>query len=154
MTVKAEHFCIQEYVPPHIFFTRGERAWELIDSRLIETNDALRERFGPMIINTWHSPTLIRAFGLREWSGLRIASYYKTENGTGHDMYRRYDQSLSQHKYGRASDSLFRDVTGQEVREYVLANPFEFPHLTALEDRTTWFHGDVRNCEPVKVFRG
>lgn len=156
--IKAEHFKLQEYVPKHIYEKYGERAWEFIDSRLILTNDALRKKFGKMIANTWHKQNLIEAYGYRQWSGLRTAEAYRNDNPRLSDfentiiMYRAHDASVSQHKYGRASDSLFIDTPVSEVRRYILANPNEFPFLNALEDDVSWGHNDVRNCIRIKVF--
>lgn len=150
--VKAKYFGIQEYVPQHIYERRGEKAWELIDSRLIVLNDRLRARFGRMIINTWHSPRMKAAYGLRQWSGLRTAEFYRQPDDSDIQMYARYDRSLSQHKYGRGSDGLFADTPVNEVREYILAHPDEFPELMAVELGTSWLHGDVRNCARIKTF--
>ncbi len=59
--IRAKHFSIQEYVPRHIYELRGEKAWELIDPRLILLNDTIREFINsPMVINTWHSEGLVR----------------------------------------------------------------------------------------------
>jgi len=152
MTVKAIYFSIEEYVPPHIFEQRGDKAWELIDPRLIRTNDLLRSYFGTMIINTWHSESLSSTYGRRSWSGFRTAEFYRQRGDDDLAMFKRYDRSLSQHKFGRASDALFRDTTAAEVREYILKNPSKFPDLTAIEDKVSWFHGDVRNTTRIKVF--
>ena len=69
---KCEHFAIHELVPPHVFEQRGEKAWELLDDRLLVTLDRLRERYGSMTVNNyyWGSD--------REWSGLRTndSPYY------------------------------------------------------------------------------
>lgn len=59
---KCSHFKIQELVPPAIFEARGEKAWELLDERLLITLDRLRDRFGPITVNNWHSGKD------REWS--------------------------------------------------------------------------------------
>jgi len=47
-----KHFKIQELVPPAVFDARGERAWELLDERMLITLDKLRERYGPVTVNT------------------------------------------------------------------------------------------------------
>lgn len=155
--IKAMHFKLQEYVPKHIFDKHGNRAWEFIDSRLIVTNDALREKFGKMIINTWHKQNLIDAYGFRQWSGLRTAEHYRKDTGAPLEdlleMYRAHDASVSQHKSGRASDSLFMETPVEEVRKYILGHPEEFPFLNALEEGVSWLHGDTRNCVRIKTFK-
>lgn len=50
----AKHFKIVELVPPHAHHARGEKAWELIDPRLIDTLDRLRGHYGKMTVNNWY----------------------------------------------------------------------------------------------------
>ena len=38
---KCENFSIHELVPPNVFYNRGEKAWELLDERLLITLDSL-----------------------------------------------------------------------------------------------------------------
>lgn len=92
---KCEHFSIHELVPPHVFHKRGEKAWELLDERLLITLDRLRSRYGQMTINNYH-------WGKdREWSGLRTSDspYYS---------------ALSQHSFGRAADCLFAKKSAEK----------------------------------------
>lgn len=144
------YFSIEELVPPHIYAERGEKAWQLLDSRMLLTIDQMREALGPMVINTWHSKKLTDAYSRREHSGLRTLAFYEA-------MYPNaglaaYLKSHSQHKYGRAFDAVFRDVSADDAREYVRANPQKFPYLTAIECGISWFHGDVRNVKPLMEF--
>lgn len=129
MIYKPKHFGLQELVTPEIFQSSGERAWELLDPRMLMTSDQLREVFGYTTINDWHEG------GQYHESGLR--GFYSTTGA-----------KLSQHRFGRANDHKFRLATPQEVYEYVLKHPEKFPFLTTVEDiasTPTWFHGDVRN---------
>jgi len=48
---KCDHFKIQELVSPGVYKDRGDKAWELLDDRLLMTLDKLRERYGPIIVN-------------------------------------------------------------------------------------------------------
>lgn len=127
-----KHFCIQEFVPPDIYKQWGDKSIMFIDERVLITADKLREFFGPMIVNTWHSEKLIEAYGLRTESGLRLMT---TSTGA----------SMSQHKFGRAADALFALHTAEEVRQYVLSHKYEFPHIGCIESDVSWFHFDVRN---------
>lgn len=131
---QCRHFDIQELVPPHIYEAMGDKAWELLDERSLITIDALRDHFGPIIINDWHSG------GNRKWSGLRTpASPYYSET--------------SQHSYGRAFDCLFLQVSIEKVRQEVLrTRAVKFPYITGIELNVSWFHFDVRNHTPVKCF--
>lgn len=134
-----EHFIIQELVPPSIYKKRGEAAWELLDDRALMMLDKLRKKFGPAVVNTWHSKTLTAAYGKRTESGLRVPGMKHYSN-------------TSQHSYGRAFDVLFKNYTAEQVREYIQANPGEFPYITSIELGVNWLHFDCRNCDPIKAF--
>jgi hypothetical protein len=128
---RPKHFDLRELVTPEIYMTRGQSAWELLDSRGLIVLDALREKFGPVTVNDWHLS------GSYSESGLRSLT---TQTGA------RY----SQHKMGRAFDTKYKDVKPQEVYDYLLAHADEFPELTVVEDiaaTPTWVHVDVRNAD-------
>ncbi len=117
---------IKELVSRKVFLDRGEKAWSLLDERALKTLDRLREKFGPITINDWSWG------GSNEYRGLR-----EPECKIGADY--------SQHRFGRAFDCKFRDISADTVREYILSNPKEFPFITSLEMNVTWLHFDVRN---------
>jgi len=133
---KCNHFSIHELVPRSVYEKRGEKAWQLLDERLLITLDKLRERYGSTTINNWY-------WGKgREWSGLRTSDspYYST---------------FSQHTFGRAADCLFANVSAEEVRQEILASPNDpaFELIGSLELGVSWLHFDVRNCERVMTYR-
>ena len=132
---KCTHFKIQELVPPAIFDKRGEKAWELIDDRVLITLDRLRERYGPITVNNWHSGKD------REWSGLRTpdSPYYS---------------ATSQHTFGRAADCIFHRTDAETVRRNILADPDDktFELIGSIELGTSWLHFDVRNCKRIKTY--
>lgn len=132
--MKCKHFIIQELVDRKTFTAKGEAAWELIDSRLIETIDKLREKFGKMTINNWNWG------GNREWSGLR------TKESPDYSPY-------SQHSFGRAVDIIPTEATVDEIREYIKANPEEFSYIKGIEEDVSWLHIDCRNCDVLKKFK-
>ncbi len=140
-----KHFDVREFVPPSVYDARGNKAWELIDERILITADQLREAFGPTIINTWHSVKLKSAYKERKWSGLRTIDYYGT--------FTAFDNNFSQHKYGRAIDCLFLKYDANTVRQVIIEESHEFPYINAMELDTSWLHVDCRNCEAVKTFR-
>lgn len=114
---------------PDTFKALGERAWELLDPRATQMLQTLRDKFGPLTVNDWHTG------GSYHESGLRSPS---TSTGA----------QFSQHKFGRAFDCKFKGYTPREVAAYVLKKASEFPELTTIEnpDATpTWFHFDVRS---------
>lgn len=129
---KCRYFEIHELVPPHIYESRGEKAWELLDERALITLDLLRNRFGPITVNDY-------AFGgSRQWSGLRTVEspdYSET----------------SQHSFGRAFDCLFRNARTEEVRTHILRHRDEY-YITGIELGVAWLHFDCRNVNKIKVF--
>jgi hypothetical protein len=84
----------------------------------------LRRRYGPTVVNNWHQG------GAFSESGLRTM-----ETGTG--------AALSQHKFGRAFDCKFRNVTPAEVWADLQATPNLscFEHIQRIEAGAgmTWF---------------
>ena len=123
---KTNHFTITELVPPQVYEERGDKAWSLLDDRALKTLDTLRDKFGITTVNSWSWN------GDRKWSGLRTpdSPYYS---------------KYSQHSFGREFDCIFRDKTAEEVREYILDNQEEFPHIRGLELGVSWLHFDVGN---------
>lgn len=134
MNYKSKYFKAHEYVPPDIYKRRGDKSFELIDSRVLITMDRLRELLGkPITINNYYWG------GDRTQSGLRTRSFYKSD--------KEYSESLSQHKFGRACDFLVKGMTAKEVREFIYDHLDEFPYITFIETDISWCHLDVRNGE-------
>lgn len=129
-------FKIEELVPPQVYKDRGDKAWQLLDDRLLMTLDRLREKYGSMTINNWSYG------GNREWSGLRTSDspYYS---------------KYSQHTYGKAFDIIFKHVTAEKVRQDISANPdaFAFELINSFEEGTSWLHIDCRNAPRLYTFK-
>ena len=123
------HFNIKELVSQAVYAERGEIAWQLLDERALKTIDKLRDVFGSVTINDWQWGGVNEYRGLRE-SSCTIGAKY------------------SQHRFGRAFDCHFRNVSADSVREYILQHPEEFPFICSLEMNVTWLHFDVRNYGP------
>lgn len=133
---KCKHFKIYELVPKHIYEARGEKAWELLDEKLLMTIDTLRELLGcPITINNYNWG------GDRNWSGVRTGGFYASLG--------EYDKSLSQHKYGRAVDMLIKGMEAEKVRQFIYKNKDKFPYITFVETKINWVHIDVRNCRAI-----
>lgn len=148
---QCRHFVIHEWVPPEVYAKRGDKAWELLDDRILMAADRLRDRLGcPIIINTWHSDALMASYGRRTQSGLRTAAFYIDLAGDSVKGLRTYADSMSQHKYGRAFDALVS--CGAEYARQVIKEESGHLGFTAMEDGVSWLHADVRNCEQLKVF--
>lgn len=124
--MRTSFFDIRELVYPEIFKERGEKCWELLDRRLLESLQSLRSKFGIITVNNWHIGGDFDERGLRS---------FFTATGA----------KFSQHRFGRAADCSFKYHTAEEVRQYVLAHPQEFPFITCVERDVSWFHFDVRN---------
>lgn len=130
---KCRHFSIKEFVPEYIHIARGEKAWELLDERMLETCDALRGRYGPITINDW------------SWGGSNQNRGLRAENSPIGTIY-------SQHRFGRAADCNFKSIDAESVREDILDNFDLFPHITFIELGTVHLHFDVRNCQRIKTY--
>lgn len=125
MTYRPKHFQLQELVDPETYEKLGSNSWIVLDPRAVMTLDQLRARFGICTVNNWVSGGAFRYRGFRP---------PQCDVGA----------KLSQHRFGRAFDCTF-NASAYAVREYILANPHEFPHITTLEDEVTWLHFDVRD---------
>ena len=130
MSYRPKYFALNELVPPHILAERGERAWALMDDRILRGADWLREKFGPAIINGKFGGKVFTESGLR-------------------DPFTTTGAKWSQHKFGRAVDMKFLKVTAKEVYDYIIRNPNEAREngITTLEDIAftgTWLHADCR----------
>lgn len=141
---RCRRFDLRELVPQEEYRLMGYKAWWLLDTRLLLALDQLRTEFGLMVVNTWHSERLAASYGLRSQAGFRNRHHYKSAEA--------HLGSHSQHKYGRAADCLFGDVSVDEVRQQILGHPDKYPLIMAVEENTSWLHIDVRNCEPVLTF--
>jgi hypothetical protein len=130
-----KYFKIHELVPRQTYKVRGERAWELIDDRLLITLDSLREKFGSITINNYEWN------GHRQWSGLRTP---------GSPYYSQY----SQHSFGRAADCIFNETSTDIVRNDIIENPDDdcYKLINAIELKVSWLHIDIRNTDRIKKF--
>ncbi len=132
--ITADHFIIQEFVPKSVYKGRGQKAWQLIDNRIIENADALRKALDtPLTINNWHDD------GPRTQSGLRLhgQTYYKP---------------YSQHSFGRAVD-IIGDFDADEVRELIKIGDIQLPHISCFETDVSWIHMDTRStAQPSHYF--
>ena len=139
MNYKPKHFKAHEYVPPEVFKKRGDKAFELIDVRILITMDKLREMLGrPITINNYNWG------GDRSQSGLRTLRFYGSVD--------KLESSFSQHKYGRAVDFLVKGMNAVDVRKFIVDNKEHFPYITFMETDISWVHIDCRNCEPITTW--
>jgi hypothetical protein len=129
----AKNFILQEFIDPEIYQLMGDKSIELIDTRIIDIAQAIRDHFNlPCIINNWHEGGGYKESGLRKFLSKTGAAF-------------------SQHKFGRAIDIKIEGVTDYDsVRSEILkkdefAGYFRLKGLTVMESGTpTWLHIDCR----------
>jgi hypothetical protein len=134
MSYRPKYFQLHEVVYPGAIQARGEKAWELMDERILRGADWLREKFGPCVING------------------KLGGKSFTESGL-RDPFTATGAKFSQHKFGRALDLKFVKVTAKEAYDYIIRNPGEAREngITTVEDINFtggWLHIDVRNLPP------
>lgn len=120
-------FVLQELVPPPIYSRMGDAAWVLLNENALRSLQALRDKFGPITINNWHTGGACKESGLREAG---------TKTGA----------PKSAHKRGEAFDCKPKACTVREMYDYVLSHEDEFPLIRRVENiqyTKTWFHFDV-----------
>lgn len=145
-----EVFRPEEFFPPHIVKKHTDKngniqpwIWRLMDSRVTWTSVKLRQRFGCMIMNDylWGGQNENRGFrdpiSLIDWDEYKETSIIKAS----------WSSFTSQHCFGRAGDSKFKETLAEEARQYIIKHKGEddFKHITAIEKGVTWLHFDVRN---------
>lgn len=138
MAYRCRHFKLWELVDQATYSAMGEKAWLLFDNRALETLDWLRDTYGPVVVNDW------KAGGKFQYSGFRPEHCIE---GAKH----------SQHKYGRAFDCKFREISADQVRADLIARPGRAPLMTAIEVPSpghpmSWFHFDTRNATALQQF--
>lgn len=131
-----DHFEPYELVPESVYnqFVDEEGSlnlnfWSFFDDRMLITADRIREYYDrKMIVNTWW------------WGGEKE---YRGFRSPGIDVGAKW----SQHRFGRALDSIILDLDMEGVINQILNNPFDlaFKYITALELGVQWLHFDVRN---------
>jgi len=126
--MKSTKFKIEELVPLRLInLIHKDLLWKLVDDDLILAIDKIKKVFpkGSVSINTY------------KWAGDRTQSCVRTKNS-------KYYSSTSQHSLGKAVDCIFSAYTTDEVRDYILNSPDEFPTIGGVELGTSWLHIDVR----------
>lgn len=131
---RPKYFAPYELVPEQVYRDRGDKAYQLIDDRVMVMADFLRDNFGSITVNDYYWG------GSNQWRGLRTpdSPYYSP---------------YSQHSFGRALDLIFHDVTAEEVREWLSNNVFKWREETQVisitcEEDVSWLHIDIRNNYP------
>lgn len=133
MYYRPTHFELYEVLPKNYYNGnkhKGANLWFLFDNRVLWTMDRLRKRFGRIAVNTWY------------WGGSnQYRGYRPFDCGVGAE--------LSQHKFGRAIDSVPLDVELDEVRSEIINNPTDpdYKYISCIEIYVPWLHIDCRNWD-------
>lgn len=126
------YFHLHELVPPLELDRYDARLWHVFDERILRGADLLRDEFGPMLVNDWHSG------GSKRYRGYRPA---------GCDI----GAALSQHRFGRALDLIPLRCPAETIRQAILDEPDMVRDqlgnymVTAMETGVSWLHIDCRN---------
>lgn len=132
MTIKCKYFKIYELVDKPTFEKYGEKSWEFFDPKTLSALDHLRHTFGPATVNDWKSG------GQYKNSGLRTPEC--TEGA-----------SMSQHRFGRAFDVKFKNVSAEEVRQAIKKDMFTWiSYINRIENNVSWFHFDNANVNGIQ----
>lgn len=129
--MNSKYFIVQEFINPTTYERLGDDSINLIDSKLIDIAEFIREDIGlPITINNWHNG------GQYEESGLR-----DKDSTTG--------APKSTHKLGKGIDLKIKGYSGKEWYNYVKANSKQLYDLglRRIEDKsiaTTWCHMDTK----------
>ena len=128
---------MHELLPPDLYRAYNKRGIFFFDINALVTLDALRDRYGYCTVNNWFWGGDFKWSGFRPWDCPEGAR-------------------LSQHKFGRAFDCKFRNVTADEVREDMRKAdcfnpdskrpfPYEFQLIRRVEnyENMNWFHFDL-----------
>ncbi len=131
-------FDLRELIAPTIYDRLGNASWEFLHEDALRSLQALRDKFGVIVVNNWHTGGAYRESGLRE-----------TDSRTG--------APKSAHKRGMAFDCKPAHTTVREMYDYVLDNQHEFPLIRRIENikaTPTWLHVDVvpHNGTGIRVF--
>ena len=137
------HFQIEELVSPKVFNSTQdkEKLWQLFDADLLYVLDRLHNKFGTVIINNW------KWGGNRDLCGLRHL-WLDRNKLKAEGIY----MDLGMHEYGKAVDCVFKTTTAEQVRQYILSHPADFPEIRGIELNVSWLHIDTRNRDRVITF--
>lgn len=130
---------IREVVCDHVYDRFGESAWRFFDFRLIAVMNYIRSKLGKEL--TYNS----RNRGLSQ-RGLRCNLCSLVQDKTKQNK-----PYLSAHVLGAAIDFDAKDMTAEQVREWICLNKSGLPYPIRLEQDVSWVHLDVAVSSDDKV---
>lgn len=136
----SKNFFLDEYFPKETYYSMSkEEMLKLIDPKVIEINQLLRNIYGPAILNTWWYPDVPDP---REYAGWRPKDCI-------------VGAKKSTHKDGKASDLIFATVSAEEVRKSIKDQGITFFNMgiRRIENDVLWFHWDLKSAAGQKTIK-
>jgi len=129
-----KYFKVQELVSKAVYDKWGEKSWNFLDEKLLETLLVLRRDIlkVPLVCNDWVYGGKNSQRGLRE----NICSIVKEKTDKG-VLY------LSQHNFGKAVDLVSSKMSAEDMRKTIKANAKKLPYNVRVEDGVSWLHIDL-----------
>ena len=141
-------FELYELLPPEVFSWEDmvakekhlQKGWSLLDNKLLETIDVVRDIIGlPLICNTWFQ------------NGERRNSGYRSAGCT-------VGAAKSQHKLGKAVDLICSKMSAEDMRRKIIQHQDKLPYPIRMEDDVNWLHIDVKEQDykgnKIYLFKG
>lgn len=159
-----EYFDLEELICPHVSANYGERAWQFLDRRLLETVYVIRRGIdAAMYVNNWSYGGTFTQRGLR----CNICQLVKSKTDAG-------QVTMSAHPQGEAVDFTVKGMSANETRLWIVKNQVLLPHPIRLEvgfnprgmteaqirqaiasDKMNWVHLDMRGQgQKITFFQG
>lgn len=137
--MESKYFKTQELVDKEVYELIGDNAVNLLDERLIETIDAVREILDvPLICNDW------------QWGGTRTQCGYRSAKS-------KVGAKKSFHKQGLAVDLYSKEMSAKEMRRRIKEYEDELPYPIRIEKwdangEITWLHIDLGDTQGDKIY--
>lgn len=127
----------RELIPPSIWDLCGIDALNMFDPKILQAADILRDKFGPMICNTWFSPKLIKKYGHFSYRGLRPINSDIGAKKSAHKL------GIKKAERYSALDLVPLKVTVSTIRVDFAINAVMWrKFISRFEKRVSWLHID------------
>lgn len=150
---KSRHFKITDLVPYEVYTDLGPKAWQLVDTRLVESMDLIADRVGELQVNNWKS-SLEREIGSKRYDSKveyseNVMMILEDTTILQYEGFRPFwcrGPRYSPHRNGRAVNLRSKLVSPQELSEVILdmSRSGELPYVTFIEVSQNHCHIDVR----------
>lgn len=132
-----QYFSIKELVSKAVFDKWGERSWQFLDEKMLETLLVIRRDILAvgLVCNDWSFGGKSQQRGLRENTSQIVAQ--KTRSG---QIY------ISPHILGKAFDLVSSKMSAEEMRRQIASKAYLLPYPIRVESGSsapTWLHVDL-----------